>query len=111
MLQSHEQLAIFTRLASRRCVVVGGGTVATRRITSYNVCYTKLLRKRLIGAAGKHGVELVDVTPMLEFFREQDLVLGTEIISQADWPSHPANPFPEPDRALLPWSYHSYNFV
>ena len=62
--------------------------------------------RRLIGAADKHGVELVDVTPMLEFFREQDLVLGTEIIRQADWPTHPANPFPDGDRELLPWNYH-----
>jgi monoamine oxidase len=62
--------------------------------------------KRLIGAAEKLGVALVDVTPMLEFFREQDLVLGTEIIRQSDWPTHPANPFPERDRALMPWNYH-----
>lgn len=32
MLQRHEQLAIFTRLAARRCIVVGGGTVATRKV-------------------------------------------------------------------------------
>jgi monoamine oxidase len=62
--------------------------------------------QRLIGAAEKHGVELVDVTPMLKFFREQDLVLGTEIIRQTDWPTHPANPFPDGDRELLPWNYH-----
>jgi len=61
---------------------------------------------RLIGAAEKHGVELVDVTPMLEFFREQELVLGTEIIRQSEWPTHRANPFPDQDRALMPWTYH-----
>jgi monoamine oxidase len=61
---------------------------------------------RLIGAADAHGVELVDVTPMLEFFREQDLVLGTEIIRQSEWPTHVANPFPDKDRELMPWAYH-----
>jgi monoamine oxidase len=61
---------------------------------------------RLIGAAETHGVELVDVTPMLEFFREQELVLGTEIIRQAEWPTHRANPFPDQDRTLMPWTYH-----
>jgi monoamine oxidase len=61
---------------------------------------------RVIGAAAAHGVELIDVTPVLAFFREQELVLGQEIIRQAEWPMHPANPFPERDRELMPWSYH-----
>lgn len=61
---------------------------------------------RVIAAAERHGVPLVDVTPVLEFFREQDLVLGTEIIRQRDWPAHPKNPFPAADREHLPWSYH-----
>ncbi len=61
---------------------------------------------RLIGISERLGVELVDVTPMLEFFREQDLVLGNEIIRQAEWPSHASNPFPDRDRELLPWNYH-----
>jgi monoamine oxidase len=61
---------------------------------------------RLIGAAERHGVELMDVTPILEFFREQDLAYRGEIIRQADWPSHPANDFPEKDKEHLPWNYH-----
>jgi len=61
---------------------------------------------RLIGAAERLGVELVDVTPMLEFFREQDLVLDNQIIRQSEWAEHAANPFPESDRELLPWNYH-----
>jgi monoamine oxidase len=61
---------------------------------------------RVIDAAQRYGVELVDVTPVLEFFREQDLVLGDEIIRQADWPAHPKNPFPERDRKQTPWNYH-----
>src|SRR5690606_20903349 len=42
--------------------------------------------RRVIGAAEELGVNLIDVTPMLEFFREQDLVLGEEIIRQSEWP-------------------------
>jgi monoamine oxidase len=61
---------------------------------------------RVIGAAERYGVELMDVTPILEFFREQDLVYRGEIIRQADWPAHPANDFPAADKAHLPWSYH-----
>ena len=61
---------------------------------------------RVIAAAQRFGVELIDVTPVLEFFREQDLALGTEIIRQRDWPSHPRNPFPGDDRQQLPWNYH-----
>jgi monoamine oxidase len=61
---------------------------------------------RVIGAAERHGVELMDVTPILEFFREQDLVYRGEIIRQADWPTHPVNDFPAADRQHMPWNYH-----
>ncbi len=61
---------------------------------------------RVIGAAERHGVELMDVTPILEFFREQDLVLDGEIIRQSEWPTHPANDFPERDKQQMPWNYH-----
>jgi monoamine oxidase len=61
---------------------------------------------RLIGAAERHGIELMDVTPVLTFFREQDLVYRGEIIRQADWPTHPVNDFPAGDKEHLPWNYH-----
>ncbi len=61
---------------------------------------------RVIGAAERFGVELMDVTPILEFFREQDLVYRGEIIRQADWPAHPANDFPAADKQHMPWNYH-----
>jgi len=61
---------------------------------------------RVIAAAQRHGVELMDVTPILEFFREQDLALDGAIIRQREWASHPANDFPERDREHLPWNYH-----
>lgn len=87
-----------------------GGRVHSMRQLGHNKeaggTYIGAGYRRLIGAAERRGVELIDVTPMLEFFREQDLVLGREIIRQTEWPTHPANPFPEADRALMPWSYH-----
>ncbi|MFL2546859.1 MAG: flavin monoamine oxidase family protein [Candidatus Rariloculaceae bacterium] len=61
---------------------------------------------RIIGAAERYGVDLIDVTPMLKFFREQELVLDGEIIRQADWPDHPANLFSGDDREIMPWAYH-----
>lgn len=61
---------------------------------------------RIIDVARQFGVRLIDVTPLLEFFREQDLALGDEIIRQHEWTSHGLNPFPEADRHLLPWQYH-----
>lgn len=61
--------------------------------------------RTVIGAARRFGVPLVDATPMLAFFREQVLALGGRLIRQNEWPAHPANPFPEPDRAQMPWSY------
>ena len=62
--------------------------------------------RRVIGVAQRHGVELVDVTSMLAFFREQELVLDGELIRQSEWPGHPRNPFPESDRTLMPWACH-----
>ena len=56
-------------------------------------------------AAKRYGVELIDATPMLRFFREQELVLNGEIIRQSEWPEHPANAFPEADKAFMPWAY------
>ena len=60
---------------------------------------------RVIGAAKRFGVPLIDATPMLAFFREQELALRGELIRQHEWPAHPANPFPEEDRRILPWAY------
>ena len=62
--------------------------------------------RRVIGIVERLGIELVDVTPMLAFFREQELVLDGEMIRQSEWPDHPRNPFPGKDRALMPWTCH-----
>lgn len=62
--------------------------------------------RRFIALAERFDIPLIDVTPVLEFFREQELVLDGEIIRQREWPDHPANPFPAEDRELMPWNYH-----
>jgi monoamine oxidase len=62
--------------------------------------------RRFIALAERFEIPLIDVTPILEFFREQELALRGEIIRQSDWPDHPANPFPKGDRELMPWNYH-----
>jgi len=61
---------------------------------------------RVIDAAESYNIKLIDVTPMLKFFREQELVLGNEIIRQAEWPDHSANLFTGDDRSVMPWAYH-----
>ena len=62
--------------------------------------------RRLAQVIGQSGVDLVDVTPMVSFFREQDLVLDGELIRQSDWPEHPRNKFPENEKVQPPWSLH-----
>ena len=86
-----------------------GGRVRSMRELGGNLeaggTYIGAAYRRVIAAAARHEVGLIDVTPSLKFFREQDLVLGGAIIHQSEWPSHPANPFPNPDRALMPWTF------
>ena len=61
--------------------------------------------RRVIDAAARYGEQLIDATPMLAFFREQDLVLRGEIIRQGEWPTHAANPFPAEHKAMMPWNF------
>jgi len=86
-----------------------GGRVRSMRELGGNLeaggTYIGAAYRRVIAAASRHDVRLIDVTPSLKFFREQDLVLNGEIIRQSEWPAHPANPFPDPDRALMPWTF------
>ena len=98
-------LAVLVLEAQQR---VGGRIHSMRQVGSGEAggTYIGAGYARVIAAAERHGVELVDVTPVLEFFREQDLVLGERIIRQSEWPTDPANPFPAADKAQMPWNYH-----
>lgn len=86
-----------------------GGRVRSMRELDGNLeaggTYIGMGYRRVIAAAARHGVKLVDVTPTLEFFREQDLVLDGAVIRRSEWPDHPTNPFPDADRAVLPWTF------
>ena len=86
-----------------------GGRVRSMRELGGNLeaggTYIGAAYRSVIAAASRHRVRLIDVTPSLRFFREQDLVLDRAIIRQSDWPAHPANPFPDPDKALMPWTF------
>ena len=86
-----------------------GGRVQSMRELGGNLeaggTYIGAAYRRVIAAAVRHGVKLIDVTPSLKFFREQDLVLDGAIIRQSEWPTHPANPFPDQDKALMPWTF------
>ena len=86
-----------------------GGRVRSMRELGGNMeaggTYIGAAYRRVIDAASSHDVKLIDVTPSLKFFREQDLVLDGAIIRQSEWPVHPANPFPDEDKALMPWTF------
>jgi monoamine oxidase len=60
---------------------------------------------RLVDAARTRGVELIDITPVVPFFFDRQLVLDDEFISTDAWPAHAKNPFPKPARAIMPWMY------
>jgi monoamine oxidase len=87
-----------------------GGRIQSMRQLGANVeaggTYIGAGYSRVMKLAEQFQLPMIDVTPILKFFREQALVLGDEIIRQADWPAHAANPFSGADRELLPWSFH-----
>lgn len=60
---------------------------------------------RLVTACNTYGVGLIDLTPIIPFFFQRDLFLGTERIPADTWPTHPRNPFPEPLKKMVPWAY------
>jgi monoamine oxidase len=60
---------------------------------------------RLMTACTSYGVGLVDITPIVPFFFQRDLYLGTERISAEAWAKHPQNPFPDALKATVPWAF------
>lgn len=59
---------------------------------------------RGIDAAARAKVELVNLTPRFMLGARQELVLDGKVIRAADWATHPANPFPAPFKAVMPWN-------
>ncbi len=60
---------------------------------------------RLMDACQKFKVGLIDVSPVVPFFNDRELVLDGKLITAEQWPTHPRNPFPEGMRELKPWTY------
>jgi monoamine oxidase len=60
---------------------------------------------RLVDACRKLGVGMIDVTPVVPFFNQRALYLDGAIIPEAAWPTHPRNPFPDPLKKTMPWTY------
>ncbi len=60
---------------------------------------------RLMDACKKFNIGLIDVTPIVPFFNDRELVLDGKLIPEDQWPTHPQNPFPATSRRSMPWSY------
>jgi monoamine oxidase len=60
---------------------------------------------RVLNAARRFGVGLVDVLPQVMKFGTVECVLDGRVVSRQDWPSSPRNPFPESQRTLMPWEF------
>ncbi|MDP6146826.1 MAG: FAD-dependent oxidoreductase [Gammaproteobacteria bacterium] len=64
---------------------------------------------RVIDTANRFGVNLIDLKPVIPYFRERTLALGGKIIHKNDWPSHPKNALPEDYRNMPPNAFfHTY---
>ena len=60
---------------------------------------------RLVDAANRYDVGLIDITPTIPFFFDRQIVLDNEFIALSDWPDSAKNPFPENFREAPPWAY------
>ncbi len=60
---------------------------------------------RLVDAASKYGVELIDITPTIPFFMDRQVVLQDQFISKEAWLTSALNPFPEKMRATPAYAY------
>ena len=57
---------------------------------------------RLIDTANRFGINLIDLNPVIPYFRDRTLALGGKIIPKKDWSNHPRNILPEDYRSLPP---------
>ncbi len=88
---------------------VGGRIFSMRQLgpnAEAGATYVGAGYERFFALCRRFSIPLIDVTPILQFFREQELVLDGRIIRQREWPDHPRNPFPAGDRELMPWNFH-----
>ncbi len=87
---------------------VGGRVLSHRNVpgnpesggTSFGPGYA-----RIVDTCNRLGVPRIDVTPVVPFFNQRELVLDGRIVPAAEWPGHPRNPFPAEQKATPPWFY------
>jgi monoamine oxidase len=87
---------------------VGGRVLSHRDVpgnpesggTSFGAGYA-----RLMDACKKFNVGTIDVTPIVPFFNDRELVLDGQLIPKDQWATHPRNPFPAALRQSTPWAY------
>lgn len=60
---------------------------------------------RLMDAARRYGVGLIDVLPMLRHYGKREIFLDGKHIPMSEWPTHAKNPFPQDARETPPWLY------
>ena len=60
---------------------------------------------RLVDAANKYGVGLVDITPTIPYFMHREIYLKDQHIQADEWKDHPLNPFPAQFKELPPYAY------
>lgn len=60
---------------------------------------------RLLGAAQRGNVEMVNVLPRAMRNADQSLVLGGQRISREAWRTSPRNPLPADSKHLMPWEF------
>jgi monoamine oxidase len=60
---------------------------------------------RLVDAANKYDVGLIDITPIIPFFFNRQIHLQGQFISNEEWPGSPLNPFPEQFKKAPPYGY------
>ena len=60
---------------------------------------------RLVDAANKYGVGLVDITPTIPYFMNQQIYLRDQFISNEAWGNSPQNPFPDQFKKIPPSGY------
>ncbi|MDP6436714.1 MAG: FAD-dependent oxidoreductase [Gammaproteobacteria bacterium] len=60
---------------------------------------------RLVDAANKYGVELLDITPVIPYFFDRQVILKDQVITKEEWPESEHNPFPEQFRKVPPYAY------
>ena len=59
---------------------------------------------RLVDACNTYGVGLIDLTAIVPYFYQRELILNGEVISPEQWPTSPLNPFPADSKEMMPWS-------